>query len=415
MKKRSLLLIFCAVILLIYYSPITAAFEKKFLGSARYIGLGCAYVGMSDDETAVFINPAGLVNIRLAGVALTGGSMYAGLDMGSLVRGNICSAVNFDRLRASSPDSANIGILGLGIDYFSAGTSEGDSYNETVFVFSYARKLLEGIGGGINLKIPRWSSEVGGDSSYEIQNLVVSMDVGVLIVESKNLSIGGAIYDILEPDIYAKFEDESGFIPFSGRFGLSYTTKEKFMTINMDIIYQEDVIDLAAGLEVKLKGFLTGAVFKSLTLRSGLYLYEVTEGFDYSFGVGYLSKIKNHNLRIDYAFKYPIMNGIGGTLGTHFLTTSFGFGRPGKVTMKDFQIKEKVPDAKESEEPLKDLDDLPEKQPEEFDDMPEKQLEEFDDLPEKQDEQPEEEIKNLEEIKDLDDIDKELETNKSNN
>ena len=48
--------------------------------SIKAEGLGGAFVGIADDPTAVFINPAGLVNLRYPEVALMYGKPFAGLE-----------------------------------------------------------------------------------------------------------------------------------------------------------------------------------------------------------------------------------------------------------------------------------------------------------------------------------------------
>ncbi len=349
-------MIFCIAILLISYNPISAAFDKHFMGNARYISLSGAYVGMADDETAVFVNPAGLIKLKSAGVSLTGGSMHSGLDMGGITRGNICVGMDFERL---SPANTNIGVIGLGYDYFSVGTGDGDSYTETMFVLSFARKFSEGTGIGINLKIPHWSSDLAGNTSYEIPGFVMSIDIGLIVVEDKNLSIGGVVYDINQPDIYAKSGGPAGSIPFSSKFGLSYRTLKDFMTMNIDVFYQEDIIDVAAGFDLRMKDLMEGSIFKALSLRSGVYVHNIDDGFDFSFGAGYFIKMKNNRLHIDYAFKYPLINGISGTIGTHFLTTSYRFS---PIKKKKAMILDIAPGSEKEPDELDELDEKDEEE-----------------------------------------------------
>ena len=109
--------------------------------------------------------------------------------------------------------------------------------------------------------------------------------------------------------------------------GISYNTLKKFKTFNMDIAYRKNRVDLITGMEVRMADLIKASGLKGLMLRGGMYLHEITEGLDFSFGAGYIWNIKNHALRVDYAFKYP-MSSVSGTFGTHFLTTSFTFNRP---------------------------------------------------------------------------------------
>ncbi len=342
MNKRQILLIFCAAILLIFHSPVTAAFDKGFIGNARYIGLSGAYVGMSDDESAVFANPAGLIKLKSSSIGLTGGNMYAGLDFGNIYRGNICTGMD---LSSIIPSGTNIGMIGIGFDYYSVSVDENVSYNETLLILSYARNMSDTIGVGINLKIPRYSSDLLGDKSFSSSDYwMMSIDIGIMIINSKNLSIGAVLYDINEPNISANSTRDSGTIPFSSKFGISYSTLKQYMILNVDAFYQGDVVDLLTGLEIKLKEIMQSSLLKGFILRTGLMLHEFTEGIDFSFGGGYLLNINNSIFQVDYAFKYPVVSGVSGTIGSHFLTTSYRFG-----TADDHQL-EGIPDVEEDVE-----------------------------------------------------------------
>ncbi len=359
MKKKILrILIIAAGVLLIFSGKALAAFDKDFLGTARYMGMCGAYVGMSDDEAAVFVNPAGLARSRSAGVALTGADMYAGLDAGSLFRGNLCGSINM----------APVGAFGFGVDYFYAGIDDDVSYSETLFVISSARKILPGTMLGLNIKIPKWGSRLPGDDSYSSAAFVVSFDLGVLVIEDKNLSLGAAIYDLNQPYVSrSEGQGDVGRIPFSVKSGLSYRTLKQTLIINTDITYKEEYMDLLMGAELSFRDLAGSDALKKLVIRGGVLLHEFTTGIDFSLGAGYLLNFGSKGLRIDYAFKYSLSN-ISGDMGTHFLTTSFKFDTIGKPApamdeylMDDIDEKDKKSDDSiDLEKELKELKGLEE-------------------------------------------------------
>lgn len=347
MNKKSTIIAFCAGMLLVFYNFGNAQlFDKTYLGNARYVGMSGAYAGMSDDEAAVFVNPAGLARLKYPGIALTGGDMYAGIDYGSLMRANLCGGMYVGKIGSFGFSS------GIGLDYFSidAGEDEVNGGNPSMFaalfVLSSAVKFSPSTSIGINAKVPWWGSDVGGDE-YGTKQLYTSWDIGILLFEDRNLSIGGTLYDINQPYMYSKTTDaddrESGKIHYSAKVGASYSTLKKFLIINADVYYYNNYVDIMSGAEVSFKDLTKSEKLKNLTMRGGIYLQEISEGFDFSLGAGYLLNIGNNGLQIDYAFKYPLSN-ISGTAGIHFVTAAFRFGSAKKkvVTMDDYNV-EKTP------------------------------------------------------------------------
>ncbi|RLC52781.1 MAG: hypothetical protein DRZ79_00580 [Candidatus Cloacimonadota bacterium] len=89
MKKTITLLLFVAYTLSFFAineSAGTKGFQfLKLNFSARAVGMGNAYTALSDDASAVFFNPAGLIQVKSKEIATTYMSYFEGIQSGSLV------------------------------------------------------------------------------------------------------------------------------------------------------------------------------------------------------------------------------------------------------------------------------------------------------------------------------------------
>jgi tetratricopeptide (TPR) repeat protein len=115
--------------------------------SARAYGMGTAFVGVADDASALFFNPAGLSALSLPQLALNHNSYLAGTFQETLVYGfpsgslgGMAAAVNY----------INWGALDLRDIY---GNSQG-SYNDTDvgLVFGWGKEWLKGFSAGLALQ-----------------------------------------------------------------------------------------------------------------------------------------------------------------------------------------------------------------------------------------------------------------------
>jgi len=303
--KKNYLIIIVSIILGFSAGIINASFEKTFLGNARYISMNGAYVGMSDDEVAVFVNPAGLVQIE-KGAGLTYGNMHTGLNFGSLMRVNAAGVYQFPKIAA----------FGLGVDYFSADIDDNISYSESLAVLSVARHMADVVSIGFNIKIPQHKSQFNNETSSS--GIEPGIDLGIMVFQNESLSFGAAFYDIAQLS-FNEQEEGNNTIPFSAKMGASFNSGLQNsilsgLCINTDVAYVDQYIDLLSGVELRIK---------SLSVRAGIYLQEFTKGAEMSLGLGY---IIGDMYNVNYGMKYPI-TGIDGSLGTHFISGSMVIGR----------------------------------------------------------------------------------------
>ena len=87
--KYSLLIILILVVSSIYAvnenAGTTGFTFLKVYYSARAAAMADAYTGLSDDASAVFFNPAGLIQLQSSQVSVTYMSYFEGIQCGSLV------------------------------------------------------------------------------------------------------------------------------------------------------------------------------------------------------------------------------------------------------------------------------------------------------------------------------------------
>lgn len=285
----------------------SAAFETGFLGDARSIGIG-AIAAQCDGSYSVFINPAGLSRLNKQELTLTGGDIYAGLDFGKLFRVNGTYVLPMGK----------IGSIGIGIDHFMISVEDENSYkySETHYIISYSRLFSKKLAIGANLKIPRISMDLPGDSRKQ-QKFSLGLDVGFIFVLNQYLSIGGCAYNLNMPRIGTTTDKSTAArIPVGFKAGLSFDTQKKIM-INIDMAYTGKM-DLAFGTEFN---------HKSIFIRGGLQFIGISDAIDLSLGFGYLFKFKKVGIRIDYAFKLSL-GMVRANAGTHFISSSFLFSAP---------------------------------------------------------------------------------------
>jgi len=221
MKRFLLLITFCLIVPVNYVKDALGAEFAKYAGEflstgvgARALGMGGAFVGIADDGTAGYWNPAGLSLIKNLQVVLMHSSRFAG-------------EVAFDYMSASIPykqhSSLGISLIRLGIDQipdtrnalldygldgipdtgdFGEGNGELDagerldpnlinwfSNTDYAFFVSYARQRTERFSYGGNVKIIRRG--IGENSAFGL-----GFDIGVLYSYSQRISFGVNVMDI---------------------------------------------------------------------------------------------------------------------------------------------------------------------------------------------------------------------------
>ncbi|HXL15018.1 MAG TPA: PorV/PorQ family protein [Methylomirabilota bacterium] len=178
---------------------------------ARALGMGSAFVGLADDGTAAYWNPAGLATLAERQVT----AMHAE-QFGSIVQYDFLSyvmpvaspgkprqAISLSLVRLGVSDIPDTRGLSLAFDANHNGKFDYpedllavdesrfvfDSDNDVAFLFSYARDVRSGLSVGGNFKyIRQWL----GDS---LRSNGFGIDLGLLYVGRSGLSVGATLRD----------------------------------------------------------------------------------------------------------------------------------------------------------------------------------------------------------------------------
>ncbi len=282
---------------------------------ARALGMGSAFVGLADDGTASYWNPAGLAT--LTGRELT--AMHAE-QFGSIVQYDFLSYVMPVGAPGKPRQAIGASLVRLGVNdipdtrglQFIDQNGNGkfdypqdllivdesrfifDSDNDVGLLFSYARDVRPGLSVGGNFKyIRQWL----GDS---LRSNGFGIDLGLLYVGSSGLSLGATLRDATTTRILWN-TGTSEFIAPSLRLGAAKTRgfhdRRHLLTAALDVQvgFSDELLSSQAHLGAVTFEFHPGLEYwydRRLALRAGF------EAQNFTAGAG----IRYHKFGLDYAF-----------------------------------------------------------------------------------------------------------------
>jgi len=252
-----------------------SAFEEVDL-SARAVGMGGAYTGLSDEGTGLFYNPSGLTQLRSGEITFFTSQLF-GLK-------------EFTYLVFAYGQPTPYGSAGLGFSQFGE-----KSYREQVLVLSYSNQwknlLIGGSLKGMNLSI----EEFGSDHA-------LGMDMGLLWRLKEDLNLGAVGKNINGPAL-----GNGEGLPQSIQFGLSFHPEREIL-LNLDL-NQEMIQGSRLPIQFRLgQEYLVSDFF---ALRAGW----VTSPQTLTGGVGF----GLHGIHLDYGVRSHPELGL-----THSLALSYG-------------------------------------------------------------------------------------------
>ncbi|MCB4790949.1 MAG: PorV/PorQ family protein [Elusimicrobia bacterium] len=289
----------------------SATFLKLGLGS-RAIGMGEAFSALSDDITALYWNPAGLVQLDGNQMHITHNESFEGikheffgyaapLKKGTLALGVYGITIPKDLERRSG--------LFEGNPFEPLTVSEGTfgAYDAAVHV-SYAKELKDNLSGGASFKIIQ--QNIDNFSAYGL-----AADFGTLYkFPEQPLSLAFVLENI---GTKIKFLNEGYYPPFTVRAGSAYRWNKSLVS-TLDLAKPIDnFVFVSAGAEYTPVDFLA--------IRTGYkyrwYGEELDDLSGLSAGLGINFMISSVNFRFDYAFT-PY--GVLGNSQRFSLTSFFG-------------------------------------------------------------------------------------------
>ncbi len=260
--------------------------------SARAAAMGNAYTGLSNDASAVFFNPAGLVQLKSPQASVTYMSYFEGVHCGSAVyafpKGEKTTFAFFTKGLTATEDRTLADEHGQ-----FAGTDGTFGMSDFVFGTSVASYLIDILDIGFSLKYIQESLDDRTASA-------VAFDAAIMHqTTNENLKLGITLQNFGWQFSYFTENEYKENLPTTINAGFSYHPSEKFYA-NLDFYKPLDfdfsgrlgleysiheMLDLRAGYKTNAGDWKTGGDNETF---SGL-----------SFGAGF--NIIKYNLKIDYA------------------------------------------------------------------------------------------------------------------
>lgn len=260
--------------------------------SARAAAMGNAYTGLANDASAVFFNPAGLVQISGKEAQLTYMNYLDGVNCAAAVY-----AQNYNGL-------TSLGIFSKGlnatedrtiVDEYGqyAGTDGTFGVSDFVIGISAARTLLPILDLGINVKFLQESLD---DQSAT----AIAFDVGIMHqTTNKNLKVGIALRNVGKQLSYFTDNEYEEKMPITATLGFNlhpndklYATLDIYKPLNYDYLGRlgaeykiYEMLFLRAGYKTNASDWKTGGNQEALA------------GMSFGFGVN----LQQYKLKMDYA------------------------------------------------------------------------------------------------------------------
>ncbi len=245
-------------------------------GGARAMGMGNGFIGLADDATAIYYNPAGLTSLQTQQVSFLHAVLFeeTTYDFIAYAYPSIWGTFGVAGMRIGTDD-----IGRRGSDYYDLGRF---SASQMQILFSYSRAFLNRYSAGITFKMNHQS--IDNYSAYGF-----GFDLGGRAKIINNLYAGLVIQDIIGAKMQLISEKER--IPITFKTGLSYYLSKKdfpvFGRVNLDLEKPEN-------RSVKVRTGFEAIHNSGLALRAGY------DRDNPSLGMG----IQYQNLFVDYAYKF---------------------------------------------------------------------------------------------------------------
>jgi tetratricopeptide (TPR) repeat protein len=278
-------------------SSISAGPSEQVPLGARAVAMGGAFSSVADDGTALFWNPAGLVQIGNQEISAAYADLY-----GSGIRDNFLAFV-----LPLSPTQA------VAADWYHSGFGDSElDFGENRFDLAYALRLRKYLAAGLTGKFLTRSTDLDGFNVRSGRG--VGMDLGLLATPADGVRVGLAAQDVFDTEItYSDGGGSSKVLPRNVRVGASYSPRP-WVTVALDV---DDRYHLGSEFWLLDRIALRGGIEKD---RDG------SEDACYGFGAGFKVGV----FRFDYAFVHH--PSLGGT--SHLgLSMAFNFN-PSKIRIE---------------------------------------------------------------------------------
>jgi|WetSurMetagenome_2_1015567.scaffolds.fasta_scaffold01808_2 long-subunit fatty acid transport protein len=283
--------------------------------SARAIGMGSAFVGVVNDVSSIYWNPAGLTKAQGVNVTFDHTLWIADIKYNYLA-----ASYNLGDMGTIgfSYTGSDIGEMNVTTISQPEGTGETFSSTQAAFSLAYAIQLTDNFSIGFGPKfiyesIWRMSAsafalDLGVQYVTPFDDAILAMSVSNFGSSMQLLGNSNLVLHDLDPvnsgnngDVPAYLETNSWALPLTFRVGIAYNpvqTDEHRLTVAVDAMHPSDNYEsINLGTEYAYNDFVfIRGGFKSLFLETS------EETFSFGFGVKQLL-MDNVALKIDYAYQ----------------------------------------------------------------------------------------------------------------
>jgi len=281
---------------------------------ARAVGMGSAYVAVSDDPTAIYWNPSGLAKLNGAGVVFEHTNWIADVGYNFLAAsyslGNL-GTIGFSFISSDIPEM-NVTTI-----QDPEGTGETFSVSDVSFSLAYAVKLTDNFAIGFNPKFIQQKIWRMSATAFAIDmgvQYVTPFDGMILAMSISNFGTkmkldGNSSLVLFDPDpsstgnngqIPANLSTDEWELPLNFRVGLAYTpinTPQHKLLIAVDAAHPSDNYEsINIGGEYSFDDIIS--------IRGGyksLFLKDSEESLTFGVGIKQLM-LGNVAIKVDYAY-----------------------------------------------------------------------------------------------------------------
>ncbi|MFZ2322525.1 MAG: PorV/PorQ family protein [Ignavibacteriaceae bacterium] len=293
----------------------TAATFLSIGQSARAIGMGSAFVGVVNDVSSIYWNPAGLTKTKGINVLFDHTSWLADIKYNYLAASYNLGDIGTIGFSFTSSDIGEMNVTTIAQP---EGTGETFTSTETAISLSYAIQLTDNFSIGISPKfvyesIWRMSAnafavDLGVQYVTPFDGAILAMSISNFGTSMQLLGTSNLVLHDLDlestgnnGDVPAYLETDSWSLPLTFRVGVAYNpvhTEMHKITLALDAMHPSDNYEsINVGAEYSYNDFVFfRGGYKSLFLDSS------EESFSLGFGVKQLL-IGNVALLIDYAYQ----------------------------------------------------------------------------------------------------------------
>lgn len=291
------------VLLLLSPIPALAGFQNTPV-SVKAGSMGGAFVAMADDPSAVFLNPAGLIQLRGPEASLMYGKPLYGVEGLGLEEGYTTLGLPLGK-RAS---------MGLGATLFRA----AGILSEYQFAGGASLLIAPRLAVGAGAVYLYHSYDIASDPAYSGQPVfgggnskgAIGANLGIMALLTPKLQLGLSARNLNRPDVGLKEPDP---VPMELRAGSLY--RFRHLHLGTEIEQRDDRLGTGRSQTTVWK---LGAEIplKAASFRAGLNSDGLTGGFGLRWGA----------LGLDYAFTL-YRSGSASNYGSHLMALSYRLGR----------------------------------------------------------------------------------------